>query len=163
MPVFFLLASTFIFVVKDILFRYNNSLQFSRVVFLGFQIPQEVSCKDPLGMQSKLIPDSDITASSTLASTTLLYAPGNARLHYKGTVRRFGGWIPASSDHRQWLQINFGTDTQVTGIATQSFYDAPYYVKSYTLRYIDDRGYLLQYQPETHTKVNILGNDYAIQ
>ena len=132
---------------------------FPLLVFLGFQIPQEVSCKDPLGMQSKLIPDSAITASSTLVPTTLLYAPGNARLHYTGGIGRYGGWIPALSDHSQWLQINFGRETQITGIATQGFYNVLYYVKSYTLQYVDDRGYLQQYQPEAHTKVNILGND----
>ena len=113
-------------------------------------------------MQDKLIPDSAVTASTTLAPATLLYVPGNARLHYKGKFGRYGGWIPAVSDHSQWLQINFGRDTQVTGIATQGFYHALYYVKSYTLQYIDDRGFLQQYQPETHTKVNILGNDYTI-
>ena len=110
-------------------------------------------------MEDKLIPDSAITASSTRASSSLLYAPGNARLHYKGGGGRYGGWIPAVSDHSQWLQINFGRETQVTGIATQGFYNVLYYVKSYTLQYVDDRGYLQQYQPEAHTKVNILGND----
>ena len=137
----------------------GNSLFFLAFDFLGFQIPQEVSCKDPLGMQSKLIPDSAITASSTLAPATLLYAPGNARLHYTGEAGHYGGWIPAVSDHRQWLQINFGRDTQVTGIATQGFYHGLYYVKSYTLQYTDNRGFLQQYQPVTHTKVNILDND----
>ena len=107
-------------------------------------------------MQDKLIPDSAVTASSTLAPLTLLYAPRNARLHYKGGVGRYGGWIPAVSDHSQWLQINFGRDTQVTGIATQGYYHGLYYVESYTLQYIDDRGLLQQYQPESHTKVNIL-------
>ena len=114
-------------------------------------------------MQDKLIPDSAITASSTLAPLTVLYAPGNARLHYKGGVGRYGGWIPAVSDHSQWLQINFGRDTQVTGIATEGFYHELYYVKSYTLQYIDDLGFLQQYQPETHTKVSISGNDYTVQ
>ena len=105
-------------------------------------------------MQNKLIPDSAITASSSLPPTTY-YAPGNARLHYKGETGRLGGWIPKVSNHGQWLQINFGRVTQVTGIATQGFYNALYYVKSYTLQYFDDRGFLQQYQPETHTKVSV--------
>ena len=108
-------------------------------------------------MQDKTIPDSAITASSTRAGPeTSLYAPGNARLHYTGGVRRHGGWMPAESDHGQWLQINFGRDTQVTGIATQGCYNGPYYVEKYTLQYVDDRGYLQQYQPESHSKVNIM-------
>lgn len=112
-------------------------------------------------MQDKLIPDSAITASSSLAPSSS-YGPENARLHLKGGFLPEGGWVPLVSDRSQWLQINFGGNTQVTGIATQGFYHALYYVKSYTLQYIDDRGFLQQYQPETHTKVNILGNDYTI-
>ena len=133
----------------------------SRLVFLGFQIPQEATCKDALGMQYNLIPDSAITASSTLVPTTLLYAPRNARLHYRGGVGRLGGWIPEVNDQHQWLQINFGRETQVTGIATQGFYNALHYVKSYTLQYFDDRGFLQQYQTESRTTVNIcMGNDF---
>ena len=107
-------------------------------------------------MEDKLIPDSAITASSTLASSTLLYAPGNARLHYKGGGGRNGGWMPAVSDHSQWLQINFGSKRHVTGIGTQGYHQGPFYVKSYTLQYVDDQGYLQQYQPEWHTKVSIM-------
>ena len=112
-------------------------------------------------MQYNLIPDSAITASSTLVPTTLYYAPRNARLHYRGGVGRLGGWIPAVNDQHQWLQINFGRETQVTGIATQGFYNALHYVKSYTLQYFDERGFLQQYQTESRTTVNIcMGNDF---
>ena len=111
-------------------------------------------------MQNNLIPDSDITASTSLARATSLYAPRNARLHYRGGDGRYGGWIPAVSDQHQWLQINFGRETQVTGIATQGFYNALYYVKSYTLQYFDDRSILQQYQTESHSTVSIsMGND----
>ena len=111
-------------------------------------------------MQNYLIPDGSIRASSNLAPTTPYYVPSNARLHFTKGIGRLGGWIPARSDHDQWLQISFGGDTElVTGIATQGFHQGPYYVKSYTLQYMDDRGYFQQYQPETHSKVNILGND----
>jgi len=107
-------------------------------------------------MQDKLIPDSAITASSTLAAPSFMYAPANARLHSKGEFSPKGGWMPEDSNRGQWLQINFGRDTQVTGIATQGYHNGPFYVKSYTLQYADDRGYLQQYQPESRTKVNIL-------
>ena len=106
-------------------------------------------------MQDKLIPDSAITASSSLAPSSS-YGPENARLHLKGGFLPEGGWVPLVSDRSQWLQINFGGDTQVTGIATQGYYNGPFHVKSYTLQYVDDRGYLQQYRSEWHTKVNIL-------
>ena len=109
-------------------------------------------------MEDQLIPDSAITASSTLVPSTLLYAPGHARLNYKGGGGRNGGWIPAVSDHSQWLQINFGSDRHVTGIATQGYHQGLYYVKSYSLQYVDGSGYLQQYQPEWHSKVSIMCN-----
>ena len=143
-------------------FYIQQQLCFSHLVSLGFQIPQEVSCKDPLGMEDQQISDSAVTASSTMAPSTLLYASGNARLHYKGGARRNGGWIPAVSDHSQWLQINFESDRHVTGIATQGYYQGLYYVKSYSLQYVDDRGYLQQYLPEWHTKVSIMCNQEPI-
>ena len=111
-------------------------------------------------MQDNSIPDSDVTASSTLAPA---YAPKNARLHYTGGPGRLGGWIPKGDDRSNfspYLQINFRRDTQVTGIATQGFHNANYYVKSYKLEYIDSRGYTIHYYTERHTWVNILANDF---
>ena len=120
---------------------------------IGFQLPEEMpSCKDPLGMESALIPNSAITASSQL---TLATGPENARLNYEGAAGRYGGWRPARNDHSQWLQVNFGREKQVTGIATQGYYDALQYVTSFTLRYSNDGNYFQQHQPDSHTKVNV--------
>ena len=85
--------------------------------FIGFPIPEiSQSCRNPLGMESGQIPNSAITASSQL---TPAYGPENARLHFKGTPGRLGAWILLRNDHGQWLQVDFGRETQVTGIATQ--------------------------------------------
>ena len=122
---------------------------------------QDDSCKEPLGMQDNSIPDSDITASSSLGPSA--YAPKNARLHYTGGPGRLGGWIPRANDHdnyRPYLQISFGRDTLVTGIATQGFHNANYYVTRYKLEYIDPRGYTIHYYTKWHTWVNILANDF---
>ena len=117
----------------------------------GFEIPEEKpTCKDPLGMESGLIPNSAITSSSEL---TPAYRSANARLNYKGEPGYVGAWIPARNDHSQWLQVNFGKETEVTGIATQGYWNALQYVKSYTLQYSDDGHSFQQYQPESHTKV----------
>ena len=111
-------------------------------------------------MQDNSIPDSDITASSSLTPATSVYAPRNARLHYTGGVGGLGGWIPAPDDTFQhYLQISFGRDTLVTGIVTQGFYNANYYVKSYKLEPIDARNYIIHYYTKWHTRVNILAND----
>ena len=98
-------------------------------------------------------PNSAIEASSKL---NIHYGPENARLNYKGTSVggvRYGGWIPSVSDNRQWLQVDFGTQTQVTGISIQGFYTADYWVKSFSLRYSNDKSNFYHYQPDSYTQV----------
>ncbi|KAL9955702.1 hypothetical protein ACROYT_G037062 [Oculina patagonica] len=107
-------------------------------------------CKNPLGMESGLIPNSAITASSEL---TPAYTAANARLNFKGEPGRVGGWIPRRQDRSQWLQVNFGKETEIMGIATQGYYNTLNYVESYTLQYSHDGSSFQQYQPESHTKI----------
>ncbi|XP_078346610.1 uncharacterized protein LOC144631901 [Oculina patagonica] len=123
----------------------------------GFTIPNVVSsCKDPLGMESGSIPNSAITASSKWNER---YGPENGRLNFEGASGRYGGWFSAKNDHSQWLQVNFGRETQITGIATQGYYNSLRYVKSYTLQYSHDGSSFKQYQPESHTKIFSGNND----
>ena len=130
----------------DLLFSYTDNL------LIGFQIPevQKPTCKDPLGMENGSIPNSAITASSQLGST---WTASHSRLNYKGT---YGAWIPEVNDRSQWLQVNFGRETQVTGIGTQGYYHAVHYVESYTLQYSNDGSSFQKYQQQSHTKVKVL-------
>lgn len=120
---------------------------------LGFPIPQVPTCRKPLGMENGVIPNSVIQASSQL---NIHYAPENARLNYKGTTVggvRYGCWIPLVSNHNQWLQVDFGTQTQVTGISIQGCYHADYWVKKFSLRYSNDGSNFYHYQPDSYTQV----------
>jgi len=105
-------------------------------------------------MESRHIPDSAVTASSQIGAA---WGPENARLHFQGAPGHVGGWrpfIPPSLDSSKWLQVDFGTETQVTGVATQGYHAANYWVTTFTLSY---RGtgssYFKQYQPDGYTKV----------
>ena len=65
-------------------------------------------CTETLGVQSKAIPDSAMTASSSLASNSQpkvarLYAPQASGL--QGVVDSRGGWSPQTSDQQQYLQV----------------------------------------------------------
>ncbi|XP_078346805.1 uncharacterized protein LOC144632074 [Oculina patagonica] len=104
-------------------------------------------CKKPLGMENGLIPNFAITASSGVN-------PVNARLNYKrgSTGEGPSPWRPARQDRSQWLQVNFGKETQVTGIATQGSYTRGYRVKSYSLRYSNNGLYFQQYPPGSKKK-----------
>ena len=70
-----------------------------------------------LGMESGVIADSQLTASSELNS---YHAIRRARLHTKETdVKSGGSWIPATNDLNQWFQVDLGKITPVTHVATQ--------------------------------------------
>lgn len=103
-----------------------------------------------LGMQNGKLANSAITASTQLNS---YYGPENARLHFHPQPGRYGAWIPKVQDHRQYLQVDFGVETQITRIETQGRQDASQWVTEYTLRYSEDGSYFQQYQPDGYTKV----------
>ena len=105
-------------------------------------------------MQNGKLPDSALRASSEYSSA---YGPENARLHFQpqSGPTRYGAWVAKVQDHNQWLQVDFGVETQVTRIATQGRQDANQWVKEYTLRYSTDGSYFQQYQPTGFTKVSL--------
>ena len=126
---------------------------FDRLTEIGFVTPEVVtSCKHPLGMESGLIPNSAITASTKWSGA---YGPENGRLNFQGASGRYGGWFARTQDLNQWIQVNLGTETQVTGIATQGYYSKLRYIKSYTLEYSHDGIYFQPYQQDSHIKVNV--------
>lgn len=106
----------------------------------------------PLGMENGQISKESITASSQLNP---IAGPENARLNSKAA------WKPQRNDHHQWLQVNFGAETRVTGISTQGDYGVNFWVKSYTLRYSNDGSKFQQYQPELYTKVIIIKTNFT--
>ncbi|XP_078348208.1 uncharacterized protein LOC144633247 [Oculina patagonica] len=120
----------------------------------GFSVPKIPGCRAPLGMESGLISNSSITASSQDDSN----GPENARLHFKGQTGQNGGWVPKWhepwEDHSHWLQVDFGAETQVTGISTQGNSKVNFgeWVKSYSLRYSNNGSYFEQYHPESNNK-----------
>ena len=96
-------------------------------------------------MEGGQISKDSITASSQRSPVN---APENGRLHFHK-----GDWMPHISDHSQWLQVDFGNDTQVTGISTQGHHFARLWVKSFSMRYSKDGSYFEVYQLGQHTKV----------
>ncbi|XP_022779610.1 retinoschisin-like [Stylophora pistillata] len=92
----------------------------------------------PLGMESGVITDSQIIASSEYASN---HGARYARLHFKG-ARHPGfvsaGWAAKESNTNQWLQVDLRQTTEVIGIATQGRHDYDQWVTKYKLQYGQD-------------------------
>lgn len=74
--------------------------------------------------------------------------PENARLRLSR-----GSWVPQTSDKKQWLQVDLGTKTQISGISTQGHPDGYFWAKSYLLRYSNNGVVFEVYSPEQQPKV----------
>ena len=67
-------------------------------------------------MENGNIADSKITTSSILDDKSLA---SQARLNYKADGGFGGGWSSLENDANQWLEVDLGTYTRVTRLATQ--------------------------------------------
>lgn len=56
-----------------------------------------------------------------------------------------GGWISQYRDANQFLQIDLGHVTKVTGISIQGRYDAASWTKTFTLSYSNDGATFKEY------------------
>ncbi|XP_069922425.1 coagulation factor VIII isoform X1 [Oryctolagus cuniculus] len=74
------------------------------------------SCSMPLGMESKAISDSQITASSYFTNMFTTWSPSKARLHLQGKTN---AWRPQVNNPKEWLQVDLRKTMKVTGITTQ--------------------------------------------
>ncbi|KAG8521362.1 LOW QUALITY PROTEIN: Coagulation factor VIII, partial [Galemys pyrenaicus] len=74
------------------------------------------SCSMPLGMESRAISDTQISASSYLKNAFAAWSPSQARLHLQG---RTNAWRPQVDDPKEWLQVDFQKTVKVTGVTTQ--------------------------------------------
>lgn len=109
--------------------------------FVGFD-PPKLECQSELGMKNGKIPNSAITASSSLNQ---YYGPERARLDTVKSGSYAGAWIPKKQDPGQWIQVDLGKITKITRIAHQGRQDASQWVKSYSLSYSAEGGPFLPY------------------
>lgn len=99
--------------------------------FLSF-LPLERFCDQVQGLQRGKIKNAAITASSQWDK---FHAPFRARLHIAKQGRYIGSWASRHNNHNQWLKIDLGRSTKVTGIATQGRQDADQWVTAYYVYY----------------------------
>lgn len=97
-------------------------------------------CYGTLGMESGVIADPQITASSVLEWTDHMgqensWKPEKARLRKPGPP-----WAAFATDEHQWLQIDLNKEKKITGIVTtgSTMVEHNYYVSAYRVLYSDD-------------------------
>ncbi|XP_047524285.1 discoidin domain-containing receptor 2-like isoform X1 [Pieris napi] len=106
-------------------------------------------CIAPLGMESGLIPDKDITASSSFNNDNV--APQNGRLNQE---IKSGAWCPKSqitTESTEWLEINLHSVHVITATGTQGRFgnsQGVEYAEEYSLEYWRPKlGKWMRYRP----------------
>ncbi|XP_048224896.1 lactadherin-like [Perognathus longimembris pacificus] len=118
-------------------------------------------CSGHLGLKDGSIPDRQITASSsykTLGLRAFGWYPFYGRLDRQG---KFNAWAAQGNDADEWLQVDLGSQRQVTGIITQGARDFGYiqYVAAYKVAYSDNGKTWTEYREAGATESKIfLGN-----
>ena len=88
-------------------------------------------------MENSQIPDSAITASSSYNVNS--FAPSIGRLHFLSAGSgNYGSWAAGTNNEFQWLQIDCGSWTKISAVATQGRQDADQWVKTYSLSFSYD-------------------------
>ncbi|XP_068102231.1 contactin-associated protein-like 5 isoform X2 [Hyperolius riggenbachi] len=83
------------------------------------------NCNDPLVSS---LPQTAFDSSSQL------FSHANAKLHSHNGA---GGWTPAESDAKQWLQIDLRERYDITGVATQGRYGSSDWVTRFSIMFSD--------------------------
>ncbi|XP_059109118.1 lactadherin isoform X2 [Peromyscus eremicus] len=112
-------------------------------------------CSEPLGLKNNSIPDSQMTASSSYKTWNLRafgWYPHLGRLDMQGKIN---AWTAQSNSNKEWLQVDLGTQKEVTGIITQGARDFGHiqYVASYKVAYSNDGVQWTVYEEQGTSKV----------
>lgn len=87
-------------------------------------------------MEDRSISDEQITASSQWNANE---ASHQGRLHFQRTLFKAGGWVVATDDLNQWLQIDLGSlYSKTTRVATQGRNGKDDWVSKYKLQFSND-------------------------
>ncbi|XP_053722608.1 EGF-like repeat and discoidin I-like domain-containing protein 3 isoform X1 [Synchiropus splendidus] len=80
-------------------------------------------CSEPMGMKSRLVSDSQLSASSTFRTwgiDSFTWLPQYARLDKQGKTN---AWSPATNNRSEWIQVDLEKIKRLTGIVTQGAKD----------------------------------------
>ena len=98
-------------------------------------------------MESRQITDGQITASTVWNAG---HGATNGRLNFTAGGGKTGAWSALRNDVHQWLQVDLGAKTEVTGIQIQGRQDLNQWVTSFTISYTSD---VTSYTPYQNSKV----------
>ncbi|EDO33997.1 predicted protein, partial [Nematostella vectensis] len=106
-------------------------------------------CNEPLGLEDKGVVNEKMTSSSKLNNS---YSASAGRL-YGGS-----SWCSATSSQAEYLQVDLGRVTRVTGIATQGSPTKDKWVTLYSVKHSDDGQFFTEYTAGESSKKVFTGN-----
>ena len=106
-----------------------------------------------LGIEDGRISDSALTASTIYNGAHAATLP---RLNLAAASGKVGSWAAKKNDVNQWLQIDLGTPTTVTKVATQGRQDVDQWITSYSLSYSLAGSFWVQYTVRGKKKVIVV-------
>ena len=102
-------------------------------------------CVDPLGMESGVISNNQITSSSDMSDRArAIYARFNQRGEIDGTG---DAWIAATMDMNQWIEVNMYRQTVITGVNMQGNPSSDKWVTRYKVEFSLDH-VMWEYVPD---------------
>ena len=86
-------------------------------------------------MENKEISDANLRVSSQMDED---HGAKEARLNSKADGNKRGGWSAMSNNFNQWLQVDIGDNSRLTGVATQGMNGNNQWVSRYLIQYSSD-------------------------
>eukprot|EP00057_Strongylocentrotus_purpuratus_P018234 XP_011672708.1 PREDICTED: lactadherin-like [Strongylocentrotus purpuratus] len=109
---------------------------------------------DPLGLERGTIPDSAITSSGCINSTS--YCTQHARLNGPSA------WVPNAANPR-WVDVQFESSCVVTGIAIQGSQPPYFWTTSYTISFGTSSGDRYDYVDVYSQKIQMFPGSYDLE
>ena len=138
---------------KTILHLFSHPEDSSHLTIVNDNLFSSDRCDMPLGLEDGRVPDPLIRASSFY---NYYCGPFNARLNRRRYGRQGGAWCAKRRDRRQWLQVDFGALSTVSGVATQGRQNSAQWVTSYYISYSRNGYKFAPYREGRRTRVRAL-------
>lgn len=97
------------------------------------------NCRNPLGLESRKIPDGALWASSAFNKDFSMFGPQRARLRLDQPPRGYRADASSVDTNGSYITIYLGNDTVVTGVSTQGYGDTTVqeWVTKYNLMFLN--------------------------
>jgi len=80
-----------------------------------------------------------------------------------GHIYSSNGWCPKRTNEHQWLQLDLGPATRVTGVLTRGRRDKRNWVTSYSLSYSNDTNIWFYYKDANHLEAKVFGGNMDVK